>query len=92
MLSPQISIIFFIVCPPVPYIFNGVVASNLSHSPPYFNNDTVTYVCNDGFAAENDSALENKCIDDGVDSTGSIWLRNAENLAGICRPSNVVNS
>ena len=82
---------FFVVCPFVPNLYNGFLASSRNAWPPYFNNDTVTYECNDGFAAENNSFLENRCIDDGVNSTGSIWLKNDENLIGICQPSNAFN-
>ena len=79
---------FFTVCKPAPNIPNGEIVNDFGGATSYAVNDTISYKCNNGFAAENTSVLTNMCIEDVSETNPPTWLRNEIILSQICRPSN----
>ena len=79
---------FFTVCEQAPSIPNGEIVNDFGSATSYAVNDTISYKCNDGFAAENTSVLTNMCIEDVSGTDPPTWLQNETTLSQICRPSN----
>ena len=74
-------LILFLACErPPTSIANG---RHSSGNPPYFINDTVVYICEDGFAPVALDFLTMQCE---ATSSSAKWAINEERLATVCQP------
>ena len=73
-----------LVCPDtVPNIANGVVSSG--NSAPFFNNEIVTYECNNNYDADG-ADLTNQCMENTGDIVvPAVWSRMTGDLTDVCR-------